>query len=540
MSKKVKFDITAKDKTGRAFDKVKKQLKSVKTAAGALSVATAGAVTSLVAIAKSAANTGDNLQKMSLRTGVSVKTLSGLAHAAKISGTDLSNVENGLRLVAKKALDADRGLLTARRSFEALGINVKDGAGNLKSADSIMLEVADKLKNMKDQTKAAALAQELFGRSGTQLLPMLKEGSAGIQALVTENERLGGSWEKAGADSAAGFNDAMARLIAVFSGLKNQIGQAIIPVLTLLAGKMTEISLKAVDWVKANQGLIDSKLKTFLVEALPSLKATAKAIFAIVKAIGTMIAAVAKVAGFFGTTSVQVEDTIKNIHHAVKYWLIDKFDETIKALKNKVKGILSPFKWLSDKLVGHSIIPDMMDKIEDEFGRIDDISKNLATGEFSTVLAEMSDKLTALDLQIQGLTASLKQVAPAAEKSGQKAVQSLSNMQTATKELADTMNSGFASAILSIKDGFGGLEDFAMSVIDNILTALIQANLVDPLVSSIRGFNFGGASGGGGAISALPNMTGFSVLGGKAAGGAFKRPDSAKQQTVSGRRPASH
>jgi len=57
----------------------------------------AGIVTPLLASAKRFASMGDQLDKMSARTGMSVESLSELGYAAQLSSTGLEDVETGGR-----------------------------------------------------------------------------------------------------------------------------------------------------------------------------------------------------------------------------------------------------------------------------------------------------------------------------------------------------------------------------------------------------------------------------------------------------------
>ena len=229
MSEKVEIIIQAKDQFSRTMKSLRGMLPSVKTLALGAGAAVAGLGTGLFAIANSTAKAGDAFQKMSLRLGLSTDLLSGMKHAVELSGAGMEALEKGVRTLAKRMSDADEGLTEAERSFTALGIQIKNADGSLKSLDTMMAEAAQGLAGMEDNTKRVALAQELFGRSGTALLPLFKQGAAGLRQMTEEAKALGITFDKTGADEAADFRDNMLRLQRVFTGIKTQIGQAIIP-----------------------------------------------------------------------------------------------------------------------------------------------------------------------------------------------------------------------------------------------------------------------------------------------------------------------
>jgi hypothetical protein len=64
-----------------------------------------------------------------------------------------------------------------------LGLKATDAKGQLKSADTVMLEIADKFKKMPDGVTKTGLAIQLFGKAGADMIPVLNKGGAAIDAL---------------------------------------------------------------------------------------------------------------------------------------------------------------------------------------------------------------------------------------------------------------------------------------------------------------------------------------------------------------------
>ena len=63
------------------------------------------------------------------------------------------------------------------------GIQTKNADGSTKSMHDLLLQTATVFKNMPDGIEKNALAMKLFGKSGTDLLPILNKGAAGIDEL---------------------------------------------------------------------------------------------------------------------------------------------------------------------------------------------------------------------------------------------------------------------------------------------------------------------------------------------------------------------
>ena len=202
---------------------------------------------------------GDGLAKMARRTGIGVEALSELQYAAGQSGVEVAELENGVRRMQRTLYDAGRGLSTATDALADLGLTADDLA-DLSPERQFKL-LADRISQVQDPTRRAALAMVLFGRSGTQLLPMLADGAAGIESLQAEARRLGLTMRTQDAVAAEVFGDAMDRLSKVVKMGMFRIGAALVPILQRLTEKLTDLAVRTNDWISANSGIIVSAMK---------------------------------------------------------------------------------------------------------------------------------------------------------------------------------------------------------------------------------------------------------------------------------------
>jgi len=120
-----------------------------------------------------------------------------------------------------------------------MGIAIKNRRGQLIGTDSLLLQVSDKFSKMSDSTTKAAIATEIFGRSGTQMLPMLNMGTAAIKAQMEEAERLGIVWTDKAAAGSVIFNDTLETLKLSLDGVKRA---TILPVLERLTPIMSTLT----------------------------------------------------------------------------------------------------------------------------------------------------------------------------------------------------------------------------------------------------------------------------------------------------------
>ena len=214
----------------------------------------AGLLTPLIGSAKAFSKMGDEVAKMAKRTGLSVETLSELRFVASQTGTEFSTLENGFRKMQRSIYDAGRGLSTAVDALADLGLTYKDLEG-LSPEEQFKL-LADRIGKVKDPTKKAAIAMSLFGRTGTNLIPMFDQGAAGINALQEEARRLGLTMRSEDAKAAEDFTDAMDKLWKVVKMTAFHVGAALAPALEKITNVITNIAVKINAWIQQNHAVI--------------------------------------------------------------------------------------------------------------------------------------------------------------------------------------------------------------------------------------------------------------------------------------------
>ncbi|MFH1419470.1 MAG: phage tail tape measure protein [Planctomycetota bacterium] len=213
----------------------------------------------MAAAAKVFSSMGDEVAKMSKRTGVSVETLSELRFVASQTGTEFATLENAFRKMQRSIYDAGRGLSTAVDALADLGLTFKDLDG--LSPEQQFKLLADRISQVEDPTRKAAIAMSLFGRTGTNLLPMFAQGAKGIEALQKEARRLGLTMSAEDAAAAEEFTDTLDKLWKVVKMGVFRVGAALAPVLDKLAKTITDVVIKASAWIQKNHELIVTVMK---------------------------------------------------------------------------------------------------------------------------------------------------------------------------------------------------------------------------------------------------------------------------------------
>lgn len=203
-----------------------------------VAVAGAAAAAGVALITKQQIDLADRMAKLAQTTGMSVEQLSSLELAAELAGVSLDEMATGMGRLARTASDATRGLKTAQDAFSAVGISVTDESGNLRSLDDLLGDVADAFSKMEDGTAKAAVAQELFGRAGAKMIPLLNQGRAGLAAAREEAEALGLVLDADTAAAAERFNDNLTRVEFAAKGAARELAEGLLPHLDFLSEQL--------------------------------------------------------------------------------------------------------------------------------------------------------------------------------------------------------------------------------------------------------------------------------------------------------------
>jgi len=210
---------------------------------GIKGLAAAAVTGGVLALAKSAIDLADDMRDLSQRTGVSVQTLGQFKVAAELSGTSLEGVAKGLNFLNKNMVAAATGGKDAAAAFQTIGVSTKDAQGNLRTADQVFLDIADRFAALRDGPEKAALAMRVFGKSGADLIPILNLGSKEIQ-------RFGLGIGPDFADKADAFNDQLGLMKAQTTVLTVQIGSALLPVMSGLVSIIGDVTKAIGDLAK--------------------------------------------------------------------------------------------------------------------------------------------------------------------------------------------------------------------------------------------------------------------------------------------------
>lgn len=216
---------------------------NLKGAVAGFGAAIAGSaiVAGLGAVIKKSIDAGDELFNLQAKTGVAASALIGIGNAAKLADVDVGTLGKGLTKLNVNLVKAAEGNEDLARKFQALGVDVKDANGQVVPADKALKQIADRFADMPDGAQKAAAAVALFGKAGTELIPLLNEGAASMEKFTY----------KVGEDFAARsdkFNDTITELGIKTQGFGLELTDALLPALQSILEVFSDLFNSKQDW----------------------------------------------------------------------------------------------------------------------------------------------------------------------------------------------------------------------------------------------------------------------------------------------------
>ena len=204
-------------------------------------------IAGIYTITKRFVEMGDALNKMSARTGATVEWLSAMGFAAERSGASIEILEQAIRKLNKSIAEAQGGNKGQLEAF----VKLKIDPNSLKNMDAgAQFElVARRLNAVQNQAEKTAIAMQLFGKSGTMLLPMLGD----IDKLKKKAQELGIIMTKEQADSAAALLDAWTNVKYQLSSIFVSLGEALAPTLKQVAELISKWVIPVRNFIKAHR-----------------------------------------------------------------------------------------------------------------------------------------------------------------------------------------------------------------------------------------------------------------------------------------------
>lgn len=224
----------------------KKHAEAAKKAAAAVAgvtAAVAAAGAGLIKMTLDAASAADDMNTLAVKTGLTTEELQKLQYAAGTIDVSVDTVAGAIGKMTKSMDSAADGSGAAADAFAKLGVAVKNDDGTFRDRNEVFQEAIAALGGIADETERDATAMDIFGKSATELNPLILGGAEALQ-------QLGDHAEQAGLILSGDALDALANLNDRFDVLKQSLGLAAQQFLAQFAEPLTKIIDKVIGYVE--------------------------------------------------------------------------------------------------------------------------------------------------------------------------------------------------------------------------------------------------------------------------------------------------
>ena len=177
----------------------------------------------------------DRIDKVSQQIGVTKKTFQELDYVMKQNGASIDAFSMGAKTL-------QQNMVSNSQAFKTLGVEIRNADGSLRSQDDVMKDVIRKFETMEQGVEKSALAQDIFGRSAQDLMPMLNQQTGSMDELIKKANDMGAVMSDDAVTAAVALGDTIADLKTSISSLLNTVIAPFVPALQKVAEWMSNLS----------------------------------------------------------------------------------------------------------------------------------------------------------------------------------------------------------------------------------------------------------------------------------------------------------
>lgn len=291
-------------KVDKSANSVGKNIGKVMGTIGGIGTAVIGATatmgTALIGVANESSKTADEIDKMSQKIGLSKESYQEWSYIMGQNGMDINILQTGMKTLSNLMDSANNGTQSAIDTFSKLSVSIYDSNGALKSQEEVMNEAILTLASMDASAERTALGVDLFGKSATEMMPMLNQGADAIEELRDRSHELGLIMSDEAVNSGVQFGDLMDDLKQSLGMLATNLGSSLFPILNkiieYIIGYVPQIQSMVDSFVPTVTSMLDTILPLLLSVAeqvLPVMFSTLESLFPMLVDTATTILPVA-------------------------------------------------------------------------------------------------------------------------------------------------------------------------------------------------------------------------------------------------------
>jgi hypothetical protein len=340
-------------------------------------------VEKLVGFTREAINSAEALGKLSEQSGFTVSTLEALRKQTDEFGIAFDGMQNSLVNFVAKIQDARQKGGEAMDVFREIGDNVALAVAQGKPAEQVYGLIVKQFQAGAVSGREAAAAHELFGKSFREWIPILNEGSEGLEKF----RAIGGGITPEAVQSATDFNRAWRDLHDSFEDVFRQFAFNILPTLKQAAVSMKEITTQSDATTQAAEALTDGF----------------KGIVTVGTTVGAVFVDIGKVIGYSVASWVEVFSTAWDVIKLIAANIKAIYQDIVHLVADLVDTLLAAQNAMALAATGHfdqarSVLKEQISGMKDDFTELKNHTATVFDG-IGKNFFKMIDNIGAMDGQ---------------------------------------------------------------------------------------------------------------------------------------------
>lgn len=203
-------------------------------------------------LALGSAFAADEIMTQSTVTGLSTDALQEYAYMAQLVDVNVDTITGSLSKLTKNMSTASKGTGDAYKAFEELGVAFQNNDGTLRSNQEVFNDIINALGQIDNETQRNALAMQLFGKSATDLNPLIEAGGETLATYAQQAHDTGYVMDEEMLQTNLQLSDSYELMQNSITTLKNTIGTEFAPVLQGAIDSLASL----LQWLTDNKDVI--------------------------------------------------------------------------------------------------------------------------------------------------------------------------------------------------------------------------------------------------------------------------------------------
>jgi hypothetical protein len=376
-----------------------------------IAAATAVIVAPMLASLRLFSNVGDEVAKAAKRIGAGAEQFSILSYGAKLAGSGLSVIETGYKFLQRSIVEAATAGGKAKDSFDALGLSVEQLES--MTPDQQFMVVAKAMNKVQNVATRTYLAMDLFGRSGTSIIPYLDDLAVNFDSVAKQAKFLGVVFSEEAAKKAEELNDQFERVSESVKGLRMAFGSILAQSAINVSNTLMKVFAGLRSIVEAHPAVVIAVTKIAFafsaigasIGALGLVIMLSTGIVGVLTLLSTAILVVAETLGITQTGVFDLFNSFTIYGNTAHQWMqkfalytLAVWDAIVLVVRTALAGMVDAMMWAVEKVLVagravHAVSQDTLNKFR--AGR-ENVKKGMG-GETDEQRAKLTSRFTAIN-----------------------------------------------------------------------------------------------------------------------------------------------